>query len=348
MITLLFLSYIAGIITAISTAIKSENFDVKCHKRRVIMTYLTVSLLIVVAFIICADDFVEKLLIFILCGIVVPSAIGLLTKDCEKFEAPMSISIIIHSIIFFAMFAWHSDNQWVREYHEKEKAIIEERKQQEKQLKEDARVKHETDSIRNKGIKFYSEKVKKEFGNKIFGNFCFGMSRKQYERELLNVKKELGGIIKIAGYDYHICYPDFVDDKLYKIYLMTDIKQRECIEGTYEYSDGGYYAKMIREVTSVLIERYGDIVYIGKKDRFDDEWNLETIRVKTKIGYLKTSYSQGQLKIEDWGAVIEYTNPQLEQLVIDKEEKRKEEEQRKANEQEKKQKELEYKQSKYF
>ena len=105
MITLLFLSYIAGIITAISTAIKSENFDVKCHKRRVIMTYLTVSLLIVVAFIICADDFVEKLLIFILCGIVVPSAIGLLTKDCEKFEAPMSISIIIHSIIFFAMFA---------------------------------------------------------------------------------------------------------------------------------------------------------------------------------------------------------------------------------------------------
>ena len=64
--------------------------------------------------------------------------------------------------------------------------------------------------------------MKKELGNKIFGKFYFGMSRNQYKRELQNVKKQLGGIIKIAGYDFHIGYPAFVDNKLYKMICLSD------------------------------------------------------------------------------------------------------------------------------
>ena len=105
---------------------------------------------------------------------------------------------------------------------------------------------------------------------------------------------------------------------------------------------------MAKNITSVLNERYGDNIYVGKRGYYEDEWDLETIRVKAKIGYLKTTYSQGQMKIQDWGAIIEYTNPQLEQLVTEQEEKRKAEELRKVNEQEMKQKELEDKQSRYF
>lgn len=348
MIILLFLTYIIGIITLLYAGSKRDSVDINKHKEKIIKALVVVSIIIAVTFIFCANDFVEILLIFIACGIVIPTCIGLFIKDDNSFKLKLNISIVLHAIIFFSMYAWHSDNQWEREYREKEEAILEERNQQNEQQKEDERIAHESDSIKNEKIKFYSEKVKKEFGNKIFGNFFFGMSRKQYERELRNVKKELGGTIKIVSYDFHIDYPYFVDDKLYKIYLITEIKQRESIEGTYEYSDGGYYAKMAQDITSVLNERYGDNVYVGKRGYYEDEWDLETIRVIAKIGYLRTTYSQGQLKIEDWGAVIEYTNPQLEQLVIDKEEKRKEEEQRKANEQEKKQKELEDKQSKYF
>lgn len=346
--TLFLLTSIVGIVTAIFVAIKYENFDVKKHQKRLIMTYCIIFILIVVGFIFCADDFLEKLLIFLLCGIVVPSAIGLLTKNSKKFSGPMGISGIIYLIIFFCFSAWNTDKQFDREISERGESLLEERKLQEEHNKEEARLAYESDSIKNEKIKYYSEKVKKEFGNKIFGNFFFGMSRKQYERELQNVKKELGGIIKIAGYDFHIYYPDFVDDKLYRICLMTDKKERESIEGTYEYSDGGYYAKMIKDITPIFIERYGDIVYVGKKDKFDDEWNLETIRVKMRIGYLNTTYSQGYMKIEDWGAAIEYTNPQLEQIVIEKEEKRKAAEQRKEEEKIRKQKELEDKQSNYF
>lgn len=348
MIILLFLTYIIGIITLLYAGSKRDSIDINKYKEKIIKALVVVSIIIVVTFMFCANDFVEILLIFIACGIVIPTCIGLFIKDDNSFKLKLNISIVLHAIIFFSMYAWHSDNQWEREYREKEEAILEERKQQAEQQKEDERITHESDSIKNEKIKFYSEKVKKEFGNKIFGNFYFGMSRQQYERELRNVKKELGGKIKIAGYDFHIDYPYFVDDKLYQLYLITEIKQRESIEGTYEYSDNGYYAKMAQDITSVLNERYGDNIYVGKKEYYADEWDLETIRIIARIGYLRTTYSQGQLKIEDWGAVIEYTNPQLEQLVIDKEEKRKAEEQRKANEKERKQKELEEKQSKYF
>ena len=348
MIILLLFTYIIGIITLLYVGSKRDSVDINKYKEKIIKALVVVSIIIAVTFLFCANDFIEILMIFIACGIVIPTCIGLFIKDDNSFKFKLNISIVLHGIIFIAMYAWHSDNQREREYSEKEEVILEERKQQAEQQKEDERIAHESDSIKNEKIKFYSEKVKKEFGNKIFGNFYFGMSRKQYERELRNVKKELGGKIKIAGYDFHIDYPYFVDDKLYRIYLMTEIKQRESIEGTYEYSDNGYYAKMAQDITSVLNERYGDNIYVGKKEYYADEWDLETIRIIAKIGYLRTTYSQGQLKIEDWGAVIEYTNPQLEQLVIDKEEKRKAEELRKANEKERKQKELEDKQSKYF
>lgn len=348
MIFLLFFTYIIGAIIAINVGSKSDGVDINKYKEKSIKTLIVMSIIIVATFKYCANDFVELLLIFIVCGIILPTCIGFFLKEDNYFKLKLIISILLHGIIFLAMYIWHSDNQREREYLEKEEAMLEERIQRDEQQKEDEQIEQESDSIRNEKIKFYSEKVKKELGNKIFGKFYFGMSRNQYNRELQNVKKELGGIIKIAGYDFHIGYPAFVDNKLYKIYLNTEIKQRESIEGTYEYSDEGYYSKMAQDITSVLNERYGDNLYVGKRGYYEDEWDLETIRIKAKIGYLKTTYSQGQMKIEDWGAIIEYTNPQLEQLVTEQEEKRKAEELRKVNEQEMKQKELEDKQSRYF
>ena len=80
MIFLLFFTYIIGAIIAINVGSKSDGVDINKYKEKSIKTLIVMSIIIVATFKYCANDFVELLLIFIVCGIILPTCIGYIFK----------------------------------------------------------------------------------------------------------------------------------------------------------------------------------------------------------------------------------------------------------------------------
>lgn len=161
-----------------------------------------------------------------LCGIAALTPAFLRMVEGGNMRGKDMLFSVLLMALFGCFFYWHTVNEDIRR-DEKHEKIME-------QNKKDEIEKAKQDSVKWVQIKAQSDSLYKIEGNRIFGDFYFGMSEKDFNAQVERIKKEADGYVSIQGYDYYIEPKDcgFFHDQLYEIKLVS--KYQRSIE--YEYT----------------------------------------------------------------------------------------------------------------
>lgn len=172
------------------------------------------------------------------------------------------------------------------------------------------------DSLRNVQDSIYrfqkSVDLLKRDGDKIMGDFYFGMTPKEYHLICEKIKKETNGIISVNGIDFSIASPRY-----YKNLLCEFIVYSNHTYKLYNYGDSNYdkdyeyelYKNSTNGIYSYFIKRYGKEVRM-KEDMGIYVWNFPY----KKISVFKSNYETktvGAGILEEFNLSIHISNPEL-------------------------------------
>lgn len=220
----------------------------------------------------------------------------------------MLLSVLLFAI-FGGLFSWHSFNDEIRDDKRRENDI--------ELRKLEAIEKAKEDSIKLVRIKAQSDSLYKIEGDRIFGDFYFGMSEKEFNSQVKRIKDETDGFVSIQGYDFYIDTEDcsFFHDKLYRIKLVS--KYKSSID--YEYT---------RDEKSEIIASEEQKLFNLFKDKYgephDEEgWHFPYKDITVYYSCVNP-FADEEYELREWASFICITQPDLsdqaeEERLIEKE-----------------------------
>lgn len=223
----------------------------------------------------------------------------------------------------------------VQEMKESSKARWEEKAKQDSIKHIEDSIQHYKDSIR---IAEESRKLYEKEGDTVFGQFLFGMSKKEFDGLLSIIEHETNGLISISDYDFKIVDYKFYNNKLYSLTLRTDNTwTRYYYHDANEYEEMNDGSGMVEHIIESFSKKY------GKPNRRQGVWHFNHKDIYVHAGSYYNS-REGLLSTESWGVFINFVEPKIEGLIYREEQnkKNKMEQERKAVEEELKKKKESY------
>lgn len=266
-----------------------------------------IAVLAIIAIIILCFSFalssILEIIVLILLGIL---AFGAFVWAKSEDNNPLGCIVMLVAIALFGCcLAWHDSNNRKRDEKKRMELLEVERQYEEERDAKEA----EEAAKRAKEIEERSKKLYAEEGNRIFGEFYFGMSQNEFKKILNKIEKETNGRIRIGEMDFVIDYikTKFTNDKLSEVVLRsTDTWIRYYYLDAHEYDDidGGDDGKdKAEKIFKQLEQKYGP-----RTSPTGWEFNYKIIDIRTKSFYRET---EGLLRTEDWGIEMRISQPAI-------------------------------------
>lgn len=263
-----------------------------------------------------------EIIVLIACGIaaLTPASLRLM-EGANMRGIDMLLSVLLMAILG-GLFHWHTVNDKIRDDKRWEKNI------ELRKLK--AIEKEKEDSLKLFRIKAQSDSLYKIEGDRIFGDFYFGMSKKEFDNQIKIIRDETDGFVSIQGYEFYINTKDcsFFHDKLYSIELVS--KYQSCIE--YEYT---------RDEQNEIIESEKQKLYNLFKNKYGEPhdekgWHFPYKDITVYYSCVNP-FADEDSELREWASFICITQPDLsnqasEEMEKEKEKKKLKEQKAKARE----------------
>ncbi len=216
--------------------------------------------------------------------------------------------IIVALAVWFGLFYWMTENDRIRSREECIKVGERSRAEYLEKIKQD--------SIMKIRINELSDSLYRIEGDRIFGNFFFGMSETEFEKQTKIIDKETNGYVSLRGNDFYIEKSEclFFHNQLYKLTLIS--KQEDYID--YELSS--------EEISQrIASQRY--LLYNLFKDKYgsphdENGWHFPYKDIEVFYSRLNPFVDENS-ELYKWGSVIRISKPSLVQLVEEEREKEK-------------------------
>ena len=155
-----------------------------------------------------------------------------------------------------------------------------------------------------------SEILYKKEGDRAFGNFYFGMSKKDFSKQVDLIKKETGGYVSIDGSDFYIelkdCY--FFHDKLYEITLIS--KNQDHIEYEMTPEEQRSHIDFYKSyILTMFADKYGEA-------HDDSGWHF--LHKDITVYYTRVNpFADENTDPYRWGIIIHISQPKLAYQAAD-------------------------------
>lgn len=166
------------------------------------------------------------------------------------------------------------------------------------------------DSLTQERIKFLSDSLYEIDGERIFGNFFFGMTKNEFKKQIELLNKETQGIISIKGYEYMIneekCL--FYSNQLYLVELVSTFPDYLIdFELSHEEKMG-----RIKDSEKTLLELFED-----KYGKAHDEHGWHFIHKDISVSYAPKDPFAEDMEQFRWASFIRISKPILKKQADD-------------------------------
>ena len=258
-----------------------------------------------------------EVIVLVLCGIatLIPATLRMIEGGNMRGK-DMLLSVLLFALLG-CFVHWHIVNDDIRQDEKYDKAKEQNRKDQLEKAKQD--------SIKWELIKAQSDSLSKIEGNRIFGDFYFGMSEIEFKKQLKRINDEADGYVSIQGYDYYIEPKDcgFFHDQLYEITLIS--KYQRSIE--YEYT---------RDEQLEIIESEEQNLFNLFKNKYGEPhdekgWHFPYKDITVYFSCINP-FADEEYEMREWASFICISKPDLKNQAAEELQMKKEKEELKKQE----------------